>query len=136
MLDVLDSLTPADANLLAPLCRRERHRAGDRLMVEGEPVSRLLVLREGTVRVERCAGVGVAAAVSRVRAHALLGERALLPTGRAAASVVADTDLVVDALDATALAGLVVASPRLGARIYRALATAIATRAAQLAPPH
>jgi MFS superfamily sulfate permease-like transporter len=130
-LDKLDFTEGLDAAELALLCERlvERHfLAGEALCREGDAADRLWLLTKGAVSVRMAVPDRPDVRVGSLAMGTVVGEMALLGTGRRSASVVADDEVACYELDESAFRALLDEHPRLASKILANLAREMARR--------
>jgi CRP-like cAMP-binding protein len=109
-----------------------RVRAGQTLIAQDEPGDFLLVLLDGSVRVEHQGGGGVAAiGLGEGRPGDVLGEMALLDAGPRSSACITRTDCLVAVLEMDALARLMHDDAPLAAALMAALARRLSLRLRQ-----
>ena len=130
----LEMLTAHDWALLDERMKPHAFPRGAPLLQEGVHRRALMIVRSGTVRVERSTR-GRALVLSQLGAGEVLGEIGFVEDRPASASVVAEEACVVDVIEGDALQSLIAAEPGFAARFYHSLAIALArrTRSADLA---
>jgi CRP-like cAMP-binding protein len=124
VLYILSVLTDADVDWIANSGRRQPHPAGTVLITQNQPISSLMVVLEGRVRVE-VAGLGE---VAQLGSGEILGEMSLIDDGTPSASVIVIEACQVLHLDRTLLNAKLEQDPRFAARLYRAIAMFLSAR--------
>src|SRR5262244_1638590 len=120
----LKYLTANDLALLRTISKRRSFKPREIIIsVNSRPPS-LFMLVSGTAVVEMVRGVPIA----KLGPGDICGEMAFVESNAASASVVAETETTVDALDLPALAEVFNHHPHLEARFYRSLALLLSQR--------
>lgn len=120
-------LTANDWTLITDKAKRQAFEKDRPLIREGLSVTTLFILRSGIARVERINGKGPLT-VATLGPGDICGEMAFVEKSTASASVVADTSLEADAIDAGVLSTLFETFPHLASRFYRSLAVVLSRR--------
>ncbi len=120
-------LTDHDRAMLHKRADRVTRRRGEVLLAQGAQEHKLFLIRQGYVRVE-VGGQGHGVAVARLGPGQAFGEMSLLEDTGAAASVIAEDDVVADVVKQTDLMALLNSDPAFSARFYQSLAVAMAQR--------
>ncbi|MDH4144204.1 MAG: cyclic nucleotide-binding domain-containing protein [Acidimicrobiia bacterium] len=107
-------LEPADLDLLAGCGANVHFRAGERILVEGEPADVFYVLRSGRVSLEIGVPGRAPLVIDTVGAGEILGVSWLVAPHRWAFDAIALGETSAVALDAACLRGKCDADPRLG----------------------
>jgi len=123
----LAMLTPADRDLLQRCMQRVQVPPGGTLLQEGTRRRALLIVRSGTVRVERRMQ-GRAIVLRELGAGEVLGEIGFVEDAPASASVMAQERCEVDVIEGDALQSLIAAEPGFAARFFHSLAVSLARR--------
>jgi CRP-like cAMP-binding protein len=125
ILFIFGQLTDADVSRLAKLGRRQRMPKGTLLIREGVPVETLYIVLQGELVVtqgpER-------RQVAKLEAGEVVGEMSFIDARPPSATVSAEADTVVYAVDKARLQQELEANPLLGARFYKAIATFLSDR--------
>jgi extracellular factor (EF) 3-hydroxypalmitic acid methyl ester biosynthesis protein len=123
----LEYLSASDWNLVASKSKKISFDKDQTLIREGSAAKTIYILRSGKVRVERSNGAGRAVLVT-LGPGAIVGEMAFIEDGLASASVVAEGNVEVDALEVPDLKQMFEAFPHFGARFYRSVAVTLSQR--------
>ena len=116
-LSPLAGLPPARLEAAARAMRREAVPGGRRVIEQGAEADRFYLIESGAFRAEQSDGDGQARSLRRMERGEVFGQIGLLAGGRRTASVVAETDGVLQALDRDMFLELVSAGPGLGTRL-------------------
>ncbi len=123
----LAMLTPNDWELLGRHMTRVEYRRGAPLLREGAHRRALLIVRSGSVRVERLMQ-GRTIVLGELGAGEVLGDIGFVENAPASASVVAQDACSADVIEGDALQSLIAAEPGFAARFYHSLAISLARR--------
>jgi CRP/FNR family cyclic AMP-dependent transcriptional regulator len=123
----LKYLTANDWALLRSKARRLTFRPQEIIIAVNARPSALFVLERGSVSVEIIRGVSIA----RLAAGAIFGEMAFVEDSVASASVMAETETEVDALDLNDVKDIFTSYPHLEARFYKSIALLLSQRLRQ-----
>ncbi len=123
----LKYLTANDWALLRSKARRQTFRPQEIIIAVNARPSALFVLERGSVSVEIIRGVSIA----RLAAGAIFGEMAFVEDSVASASVVAEAETEVDALDLADVKDIFTSYPHLEARFYKSIALLLSQRLRQ-----
>ncbi len=126
VLFILSELDDTDLDWMIRNGAKEIHSRGAVLIREGEPISVLYVVLEGTLSVALRALGGKE--VAALRSGEVLGELSFLDSRPPSASVTAATDVTVLSIPRALLAKKLADDTAFAARFYRALAVFLATR--------
>ena len=125
--DSLAMLTQADWALLQRQMSARSFQRGTSLLQEGARERRLLILRSGSVRVERLIQ-GRVIVLREVGPGEVLGEIGFIESAPASASVVAQEACVADVIEGDVLQSLIASDAGFAVRFYHSLAVALARR--------
>jgi signal-transduction protein with cAMP-binding, CBS, and nucleotidyltransferase domain len=120
----LEYLTQNDWTLIVDRSKRSTFRKNDILIDQGKQAKTVYLLVRGTARVETPSK----AVVAHIDPGQVCGEMAFLENSVASATVTADEDLEVCAVEWAALLDLFELFPHLGSRFYRSLAVSLSRR--------
>jgi len=120
---MLGMLSDSDTDWLAAIAERRTLPAGTRIIEEGKPIASLFIVLDGTARVSV-----QQTDVARVTGGELLGEVSMIDQRPPAASVTADTDTTVLAVDRALLEQRLRDDTGFGCRFYHAVAVCLADR--------
>jgi extracellular factor (EF) 3-hydroxypalmitic acid methyl ester biosynthesis protein len=120
----LEYLTQNDWTLIVDRAKRSTFRKNDILIDQGKQAKTVYLLVRGTARVEAPSK----AVVAHIDPGQVCGEMAFLENSVASATVTADEDLEVCAVEWAALLDLFELFPHLGSRFYRSLAVSLSRR--------
>jgi hypothetical protein len=120
----LEYLTQNDWALIVDRAKRSCFRKGDTLIQQGKQTKTVYLLVRGTARVEAPSK----ALVAHIAPGQVCGEMAFLENSVASATVTAEEDLEVCAIEWAALLDLFELFPHLGSRFYRSLAVNLSRR--------
>jgi sulfate permease, SulP family len=120
----------AGAEHLHPLLERHTFRPGEALIVQGQPVSGLLVVTRGQVSAVLEHGNGADVRLRTLRAGAVVGEISVVLGTPATATVRADSNVEVALLSRAGLAALERDQPAVAAQLHRRLAELVSERLA------
>jgi CRP-like cAMP-binding protein len=123
----LQALHTADWELLQRHMKRVSYPRGAVLMQEGVYRRALLIVRSGSVRVERLLD-GRAIVLAQLGAGEVLGDIGFAEDRPASASIVAQEACEVDTIDGDAMHELIGAEPGFAVRFYHSLAISLAQR--------
>ncbi len=123
----LPFLTVNDWALLRDKARERQFKKDQRLIHEGLAGNTLYIIKSGTARVER-RNAAEAIRIATLGADDICGEMAFIEKSAASASVVADEELVADALDAATLQAIFESFPHVGTRFFRSVALILSRR--------
>lgn len=123
----LQALSAADWDLLRRHMTRATYPRGAVLMQEGVYRRALLIVRRGTVRVERLLE-GRAIALAQLGPGEVLGDIGFAEDRPASASIVAQEPCEVDTIEGDAMHALIGAEPGFAVRFYHSLAISLAQR--------
>jgi CRP-like cAMP-binding protein len=124
-------LSPEDDQLLGDVAMRLVYSAGDVILREGTPSGALYVLRRGCTRLES-REQPEPIAIGWLSAIDILGEGALLGSSVAPLTIVAESEVHADVVDARVLGELVATRYGFAARLYRSVAFALYERLVRL----
>src|SRR5881394_2227189 len=116
----LEYLSASDWNLVASKSRKISFDREQVLIREGSVAKTVYLLRSGKVRVEKANGGGRSVLVT-LGPGSIFGEMAFIEDALASASVVADGNVDVDALEVTDLKQMFESFPHFAARFYRSV---------------
>ncbi len=125
--DAFAMLTPADWQLLRSHMSPTAFARGALLLREGARERRLLILREGSVRVERLMQ-GRSIVLRELGPGEVLGEIGFVENAPASASVVAQEACTADVIEGDMVQSLIATEPGFAVRFYHSLAVALARR--------
>ncbi len=125
-------LSDSDWQQLLNKARRQSFRKDDVLIEEGSQQKILYILRSGYVRVDRNHD-GQLLTYARLGPGELFGEMSFLEQADASASVIAEEDVEVDAIDGPYLTSLLASEPGFSARFYNSLAVTLSHRLRDIA---
>jgi CRP-like cAMP-binding protein len=120
----LEYLTQNDWILILDHAKRSAFRKGDILIQRGKPSKTVYFMLRGSARVE----VASKAVIARIGPGQVCGEMAFLENDVASATVTAEDELEVCAIEGPALSDLFELFPHLGSRFYRSLAVSLSRR--------
>lgn len=123
----LKYLTANDWALLRSKARRLKFNPQEIIIAVNARPSALFVLARGSVSVEMIRGTTIA----RLTSGAIFGEMAFVEDNVASASVVAETETEVDALDLSDVNDIFTHYPHLEARFYKSIALLLSQRLRQ-----
>ena len=123
MPNTLEFLTANDQALLTSKAQHVNFTAGQVLIHEGMPGKSVYLIRTGSVAIQRSGSK-----IANLGAGDVCGEMAFLENTSSSASVVAETAVTADAIDALELQRIFVAFPHLAARFYRSIAVTLSKR--------
>ena len=127
-LDFTQGLDEDELALLRSRLVAHAFRPGDTLCVEGEAADRLWLLTRGSVSVRMALPGGDAVRVASLAMGTVVGEMALLGTGRRSASVVADNDVSCWELEEKEFRALLDEHPRIASKVLANIAREMARR--------
>jgi extracellular factor (EF) 3-hydroxypalmitic acid methyl ester biosynthesis protein len=127
MRNEMEYLTGNDRQLLASKSVRVVFNKDQKIIEEGAPSRAIYFLREGSARVYRT-GMHPETRLATLNPGDVCGEMAFLEGLTASASVIADGNVVTEAIDSTVLHSIFEAFPHLGARFYRSVAVILSRR--------
>ena len=116
-------LTDNDHTLIMSKAKPLTFARGEKLIREGTPSPAFFMIRQGSVRVERGGYV-----LATLYPGSVCGEMTLLEASPASATVVADEDVIADAVEVTNMREIFLAFPHLGSRFYRSIALTLSGR--------
>lgn len=119
----LNLVTANDWVLIKAGARQMKFAAGDVLIHQGLPGGTLYLLVSGSARVEANGFL-----LAKIGPGEVCGEIAFLEDGLCSASVTAESNLEVDAIDGAELHRIFRMFPQVGARFYQSLAVLLARR--------
>ena len=120
---VLEFVTANDWILIRAGSRHLRFAKGDAVIREGSPGGTMFVLRSGQARIEADGSI-----VARLGSGQICGEIAFLDSQPSSASVIADGELEVDAIEWAELRRIFKMFPHVGARFYHSMAVLLSRR--------
>ncbi|MCW5633877.1 MAG: cyclic nucleotide-binding domain-containing protein [Rubrivivax sp.] len=123
----LQMLNAADLELLRQHMKRVSYPRGAVLIQEGVYRRALLIVRSGSIRVERLLQ-GRPIVLAQLGPGEVLGDIGFAEDRAASASIVAQEACEVDAIEGDAMQSLIAAEPGLAARFYHSLAISLAQR--------
>ncbi|HVH87516.1 MAG TPA: cyclic nucleotide-binding domain-containing protein [Terriglobales bacterium] len=121
--NALNLVTPNDWVLIKAGARQMKFAAGDVLIRQDSAGGTLYLLRSGSARVETN-GILLA----KIGPGQICGEIAFLENGLCSATVTAESEIEVDAIDCAELHRIFRMFPHVGARFYQSLAVLLARR--------
>src|SRR6185312_2676769 len=119
----LNLVTPNDWVLIKAGARQMKFAAGDVLIHQDSPGGTLFLLRSGSARIE-ANGIMLA----KIGAGQICGEIAFLENCLSSASVIAERDMEVDAIEGAELHRIFRMFPHVGSRFYQSLAVLLSKR--------
>jgi CRP/FNR family transcriptional regulator, cyclic AMP receptor protein len=119
----LNLVTPNDWVLIKAGARQMKFNAGDVLIHQDSPGGTLFLLRSGMARIE-ANGIMLA----KIGAGQICGEIAFLENCLSSASVIAESEMEVDAIDGAELHRIFRMFPHVGSRFYHSLAVLLSKR--------
>ena len=119
-------LDAAELHLLESICREQVVASGDEVFRHGDPADALYVIHLGTVRIHRESATIDEIEVAMLGTGAHFGELAWLTRDKRSATATAQERTELLRMDYDAMVRLVEENPRLGMKVYRALARRIA----------
>jgi len=119
----LNLVTPNDWVLIKAGARQMKFAAGDVLIHQDSPGGTLFLLRSGSARIE-ANGIMLA----KIGAGQICGEIAFLENCLSSASVIAESDMEVDAIEGAELHRIFRMFPHVGSRFYQSLAVLLSKR--------
>lgn len=123
----LPFLTANDWALLRDKARERQFKKDQRLIHEGLAGNTFYIIKSGTARVERRSGAQ-AIRIATLGPGDICGEMSFIEKTSASASVIADEELIADALDANTLQTIFESFPHAGARFFRSVALILSRR--------
>jgi CRP-like cAMP-binding protein len=123
----LKYLTENDWRLLRSKARRLTFRPQEIIIAVNARPSALFVLERGSVSVEIIRGT----AIAKLSVGSIFGEMAFVEDSVASASVVAETETEVDALDLNDVKDIFTSYPHLEGRFYKSIALLLSQRLRQ-----
>ena len=123
----LEYLSASDWNLVASKSKKISFAKDDILVREASMPKTIYLLWSGKVRVEKANGGGRSVLVT-LGPGSIFGEMAFIEDALASASVVADGNVDVDALEANDLKQMFESFPHFAARFYRSVAVTLSQR--------
>jgi CRP-like cAMP-binding protein len=127
-LDFTQGLDGAELELLRARLVPRTFAPGETVCEEGDAADRLWLLAQGSVSVRLVAPDGSSRRIASLAMGTVVGEMALLGTGRRSASVVADDDVLAYELAEAEFRALLDEHPRLASKILANLAREMARR--------
>jgi len=121
-------LEDEEIRVIEPYLHRQTVPAGTVIIQQGEPADDLFILHSGRVTVRLTTPEGHSIRLRSMREGTVIGEMGLYLGEPRSASVVADTDCVIEELSAEALTRMQNDSPALAARFHRRMAERLAER--------
>ncbi|HWC18292.1 MAG TPA: cyclic nucleotide-binding domain-containing protein [Terriglobales bacterium] len=119
----LKLITPNDWVLIKAGARQMKFAGGDVLIRQDSPGGTLYLLRSGSARVEAKGFL-----LTRIGPGQVCGEITFLESGLCSATVTAESEIEVDAIDCAELHRIFRMFPHVGARFYQSLAILLARR--------
>lgn len=119
----LNLVTPNDWVLIKAGARQMKFAAGDVIIHQDSPGGTLFVLRSGNARVEANGFV-----LAKIGPGQVCGEIAFLENCLCSATVIAETEIEVDAIECDELHRIFRMFPHVGARFYQSLAVLLSRR--------
>ena len=119
----LHLVTANDWVLIKAGARQMKFAAGDKLIHQDSPGGTLFLLRSGTARIEANGFM-----LTRIGPGQICGEIAFLEDCLSSATVIAETEVEVDAIDCAELHRIFRMFPHVGARFYQSLAVLLSRR--------
>jgi MFS family permease len=116
-LSPISGLPPARLEAAARAMRREAVGSGQRVIEQGAEADRFYLIESGSFRAEQAEAGAEARQLRQMGRGEVFGQIGLLAGGRRTASVVAETDGVLQALERDTFLELVSAGPGLGTRL-------------------
>jgi CRP-like cAMP-binding protein len=123
----LEYLSASDWNLVASKSKKITFEKDQVLIREASMPKTIYILRSGKARVERANGGGRTVLVT-LGPGSIFGEMAFIEDALASASVVADGNIDVDALEIADLKQMFESFPHFAARFYRSVAVTLSQR--------
>ena len=123
---LFQQLDATELHLLESICREQVVASGDEVFRHGDPADALYVIHLGTVRIHRESATIDEIEVAMLGTGAHFGELAWLTRDKRSATATAQERTELLRMDYDAMVRLVEENPRLGMKIYRALARRIA----------
>jgi len=123
---LFQELDATELHLLESICREQVVASGDDVFRHGDPADALYVIHLGTVRILRESTTIDEIEVAMLGTGAHFGELAWLTRDKRSATATAQERTELLRMDYDAMARLVEQNPRLGMKIFRALARRIA----------
>jgi CRP-like cAMP-binding protein len=120
----LKYLTANDRAMLRSIARRVTYKPREIIIPINSKPTALFVVVKGTATVEVVRGKPIA----KLNAGDIFGDMAFVENGMASASVVAETDLELDALDLPKVTEIFTHYPHLETRFYKSLAVLLSQR--------
>ncbi len=111
-IELFSALSKKELKNIAALMTPVRVRAGRTLIVEGEPGREFMIIIEGTATVKRKGRV-----LARLGPGDFFGELAVVAGVPRTASVIADTDMVLETLNRREFSSLLDQSPRIAKKV-------------------
>ncbi len=127
-LDFTQGLDEEELALLRSRLVARSFRPGETICVEGDAADRLWLLTKGSVSVRMALPGGEAVRVASLAMGTVVGEMALLGTGRRSASVAADDDVSCWELEEAAFRALLDEHPRIASKVLANIAKEMARR--------
>ena len=119
----LNLVTPNDWVLIKAGARQMKFAAGDVMIHQDSPGGTLFVLRSGNARVEANGFL-----LAKIGPGQVCGEIAFLENCLCSATVIAETEVEVDAIDCAELHRIFRMFPHVGSRFYQSLAVLLSRR--------
>ena len=123
---LFQQLDATELHLLESICREQVVASGDEVFRHGDPADALYVIHLGTVRIHRESATIDEIEVAMLGTGAHFGELAWLTRDKRSATATAQERTELLRMDYDAMVRLVEENPRLGMKMYRALARRIA----------
>lgn len=120
----LDYLTPNDWMLIVDRSKKANFKRGESLIKQGKKSGMVYLLVRGTAKVEAFPK----AFIAQIGPGQVCGEMAFLENAVASATVTAEEEVEVRAIECSALSDLFELFPHLGSRFYRSLAVSLSRR--------
>jgi CRP-like cAMP-binding protein len=124
-------LTDHERELLGPLCNIREGKAGDHLIFEGAPVEHIFCLLSGKVGVYKKNKEGQKVLIASLGKGFIFGEMSFLDGGPASATVRAGLPFHALTINQEALHRLLESQPKLGHKIFKAMARLTSLRLRQ-----
>lgn len=131
-IDLLRDLDEAQLTALWPRLRERRLRKGEVLFREGDPGEEMFFIRSGAILVSKKVSGRVEQILSRLEAGAVLGEMSVFgDEPKRTATIQADIETALLALDRTSINQFIEANPRDAARFFLEMARVLIRRLVQ-----
>ena len=127
MIETMRFLTPKEREHLIGSAEERHYEAGAVILAEGAEPDAVCIIRSGKARVEK-EYFGASVSINRMGPGETFGEMSFLDDTVASASVVAEGQMVIDAIPRRALDVLLDEDPLLASHVYRSLAAILAAR--------